>query len=334
MKVSRRDVMCWLGVTAAGGALLPATRALGQALAGQESPSPLFWLKGAEDSNLLAQLGREVPEFWNLVAEDWDLADYEPLLPTGYPPPAADPAQAPIVVLEALPPAAEAGAPEKSRAYGLLRPAKAAILLGSDACYGGPGAGADDVAAVEAFCKREKTPLIKLPGIPVPPQHLVGTLAQLEFFGFPPLDRFRRPVLYYGETVCRDCERRGDLETGRFADRPGAAGCLWQLGCKGPVTHNSCARTRWNGGENWCVGAGGPCVGCSEPGYPDHAGLGLYGRVDLGGATEASPALRHIDQVGLGLLALVAAGLGVRLTRRLLAGRSEPEPPPASPPDV
>ena len=97
----------------------------------------------------------------------------------------------------------------------------------------------------------------------LPPQHVVGVLAYLEYFGFPALDGHGRPLLYYGRTVCETCERRIDLDNGRFARSFGEEGCLLRLGCKGLVTHNSCSTARWNGGENWCVGVGGPCVGWS-----------------------------------------------------------------------
>ena len=41
------------------------------------------------------------------------------------------------------------------------------------------------------------------------------------------------------------------------------------LGCKGPVTHADCPIRLWNHGTNWCIGAGSPCIGCCEPGFPD-----------------------------------------------------------------
>jgi hydrogenase small subunit len=168
------------------------------------------------------------------------------------------------------------------------------------------------------LCRVEKTPLIKLPGIPVPPHHLIGTLSHLQFVGFPRLDAQYRPELYYGETVCATCERRGDLESGRFASALGRTGCLFRLGCRGPITHNTCSSARWNGGVNWCVGAGGPCTGCAEPGYPDHGGLGLYGRVPGDALAAHSFVLENLDIAGKTLFGLTGLGIGIHLLRKKL----------------
>ena len=42
-----------------------------------------------------------------------------------------------------------------------------------------------------------------------------------------------------------------------------------ELGCKGPFTNADCPRRSWNSGVNWCIGSGGPCIGCTEPDFPD-----------------------------------------------------------------
>jgi len=62
----------------------------------------------------------------------------------------------------------------------------------------------------------------------------------------------------------------------------GQPGCLNSLGCNGQNTSADCAVRQWNAGEklgedgvvgvvgeNWCIGAGGPCLGCTEPTFPD-----------------------------------------------------------------
>ena len=44
--------------------------------------------------------------------------------------------------------------------------------------------------------------------------------------------------------------------------------CLYELGCKGPVTYNNCPKVKFNQ-TNWPIRAGAPCIGCSEPGFWD-----------------------------------------------------------------
>lgn len=47
------------------------------------------------------------------------------------------------------------------------------------------------------------------------------------------------------------------------------------LGCKGKHTRSDCPIRKWNAadtggyGVSWCVGARSPCLGCTEPDYPD-----------------------------------------------------------------
>lgn len=90
------------------------------------------------------------------------------------------------------------------------------------------------------------------------------------------------------------CPRYQDYLRGTFAARPGDSGCLQLIGCKGPATNSLCAVHGWNSmqphndpawedsitstvknadgrtvGGSFCVAAGHPCMGCTEPGYPD-----------------------------------------------------------------
>jgi hydrogenase small subunit len=309
MTISRRQVLKWIAATAAAGPLLPALEGLARAVAEQPGASPLLWFNDNGDhQNFLAQLGHEMPSLLERIAGDWNLTRYEPLVPEAPLPTPERYASAPILILETLP-----SAPGGQDLAALIGQAKAVILLGTDACFGGMRWSPDRAESVKTLCGRSRTPLLRLPGVPAPPHHLIGTLSHLELLGFPQVDRFGRPLLYYGETVCKRCERRGELENGLFARSFADPGCLLELGCKGPITHNSCAVHRWNGGTNWCVGAGGPCTGCAEPGYPNHAGLGLYGRLPGDRLSARSPFLTHIRAIGWGLVGLAGLGVGLRL---------------------
>jgi len=45
--------------------------------------------------------------------------------------------------------------------------------------------------------------------------------------------------------------------------------CLCQMGCKGPATYSPCPIVQWNNRTNWPIGAGHPCIGCTEPYFWD-----------------------------------------------------------------
>ena len=46
--------------------------------------------------------------------------------------------------------------------------------------------------------------------------------------------------------------------------------CLYKVGCRGPVTYNSCGIIRWNNGVSYPIQSGHPCIGCSEDGFWDN----------------------------------------------------------------
>ena len=82
------------------------------------------------------------------------------------------------------------------------------------------------------------------------------------------LDEFGRPKAFYGKLIHENCQRRAYYDEQKFAKKFSDEGCLYELGCKGPVTHADCPIRLWNGGVNWCVGCGGMCIGCTSPGFP------------------------------------------------------------------
>lgn len=320
MALTRRQLLQCLAATACGGSILQALEEIAHALAEHDAPSPVIWInEGGDHLNFLGQLGSDIPTLLELAVTRWNLVHYEPL-GVGATETMVAPNSAAIVILEVLPAESVPAHPDHWP-FNAIAQAKALILLGSDACFGGVRWPNSEVERLERYCREHSTPVIKLPGVPVPPHHLLGTLGHLELVGFPRLDRFRRPTLYYGETVCQRCERRGDLERGHFAEWFGDAGCLALLGCKGPITHNSCAVQKWNGGVNWCVGAGAPCAGCSEPGYPHHGGLGLYGRLPGDRMGMHSALLQNTSTIGWVFFALAGLGVGLKILRDLVAPR-------------
>ncbi len=154
--------------------------------------------------------------------------------------------------------------------------AMAVLALGTCAAYGGiPAADPNPTG-----CKSVKeifadngigTPVINLPGCPTHPDWFVGTVASILIggLGAVEVDDVGRPLAFYEKLIHDNCPRRGYFDEGIFAKKFSEPYCLYELGCKGSVTHSDCPVRLWNSGTNWCVGSNSPCIGCVEPGFPD-----------------------------------------------------------------
>jgi len=189
--------------------------------------------------------------------------------------------------------------PTSERAAELARSAMAAVAMGTCSAYGGIPAGEGNVTGAVSLADllaREgiDTPVLNIPGCPPHPDWLVGTLAAVMRggLGAVEVDEIGRPTMYYGELIHESCPRRADFDAGKFAKAFGEPGCLYELGCKGPVTYADCPKRMWNSGTSWCIGAGSPCHGCVEPEFPD----------------RLSPLYRKIDEVRLNGFRVGAAG--------------------------
>jgi len=153
--------------------------------------------------------------------------------------------------------------------------AKAVVNIGTCSAYGGiPMAdpnptGIKPVATVlqEAGIS---TPVVNVPGCPPHPDWFVGTIATVLIGGLAALDvdSHGRPKAFYGKRIHDNCQYRGSFDQGQFAQSFSESGCLYKLGCKGPVAHADCSHRKWNNGTNWCIGSGSPCIGCVEPEFP------------------------------------------------------------------
>lgn len=158
--------------------------------------------------------------------------------------------------------------------------AAAIISVGSCAAFGGiPHANPNPTGAVPVSDLVADKPIINVPGCPPIPAVITGVLAQYLTFGtIPELDHLGRPTAFYGQNIHDRCYRRPFYERGQFAesfDDEGAkkGWCLYKLGCKGPVTYNACAVTKWNDGVSFPIQSGHGCLGCSEPNFWDMGGF-------------------------------------------------------------
>lgn len=146
------------------------------------------------------------------------------------------------------------------------RNAKAVIAIGSCAAFGGVPAAENNPTGAQAIPvflhnKGVGTPVIRVPGCPCHPDWLLGTVTHVLKLGVPPLDALGRPKAFYSRVLHDQCLRFADYEREHFAKHFGDEGCLFKLGCLGPVTHADCTTRLWNG-INTCINAGAPCIGC------------------------------------------------------------------------
>ena len=181
--------------------------------------------------------------------------------------------------------------------------ALAIIAVGSCATFGGiPAALPNPTGAVAVDQIITDKPIINIPGCPPIPEAMTGTVAYILSFGkLPELDHLKRPLLYFDNSIHDRCYRRPFYEKGLFAksfDDEGArkGWCLFEVGCKGPITHNACATVKWNGGITFPIESGHGCLGCSEPDFWDKGGF--YNPLSTPTAE------------GIGKSAAIAAGVG------------------------
>jgi hydrogenase small subunit len=160
--------------------------------------------------------------------------------------------------------------------------AAAILAIGSCAAYGGiPKAYPNPTGAVGVEDVIANKPIVNIPGCPPIPEVLSGVLVYFVSFGkLPELDDKKRPLAYFGTTIHDQCYRRPFYDQGKFAksfDDEGArqGWCLFELGCKGPTTHNACASVKWNENTSFPIESGHGCLGCSEPDFWDTPG-GFY----------------------------------------------------------
>jgi hydrogenase small subunit len=213
--------------------------------------------------------------------------------------------------------------------------ATAIVAVGTCASYGGITSADSDVAEDTdyrgvAFSKTNKNggmlqelgidkPVINIPGCPAHPDWVLLTLGamilgKIKLEDIPSIvDDYGRPKVFYppDHTVHENCPRRGYYDRGEFDEEVGGEKCLWKLGCKAPYSHADCGIRRWNGSVSMCTQAGGPCIACVEPGWPDIARPLFVEREDVGivGAN-----IDTVAKVAVGAAAVVA---GVHAVRRM-----------------
>jgi len=153
-------------------------------------------------------------------------------------------------------------------------------------------------------------PIIRVPGCPPIGEVMAGVIVHLLTFDrIPDLDNAGRPKAFYSRRVHDTCYRRPNYDAGLFVeswdDENAKKGyCLYKMGCRGPVTYNACAITKWNGSTSYPIQAGHGCIGCSEDNFWDHGpfyehlasfpGFGIESNADTIGKVAAVAAVAGV----------------------------------------
>ena len=155
----------------------------------------------------------------------------------------------------------------------LTRKAISVVGIGSCAAYGGIASSRSKsgprFAPMEHFIPAT-TNLILTPGCPPHPDWIVTVLIDI-IAGQPiPLDRYKRPLSFFGQTVCSQCPRLPYKQAERFAQNMGTKKlCLKWVGCRGETSYCDTAVRGWNESDSWCLSVNSICIGCTEPFFPD-----------------------------------------------------------------
>ena len=185
------------------------------------------------------------------------------------------------------------------------RDAAAVIAVGACAHWGSvQAARPNPTGAVGIHEVITDKPVLNIAGCPPIGDVVTATIVHFLTFGrLPAMDSEGRPLFAYGKRIHDQCPRRAHFDAGQyvevFDDEAARKGwCLYKVGCKGPATFSPCPIFLWNTRTSWPIGAGHPCIGCTEPYFwdtmtpfygrlPNVAGFGIESKIDVIGASLA-----------------------------------------------
>jgi hydrogenase small subunit len=160
--------------------------------------------------------------------------------------------------------------------------AAACIAIGTCATWGGIPAAAGNITGSMGlmdylgrdYRSARGVPVVNVPGCAPIGDNFTETLTQVLMFlegirELPEFDDLGRPAWQFEETVHRHCPKAGYYEEGVFADEPGDTQCLVEIGCWGPVVQCNIVERGAINHMGGCMVAGGACIGCTMPGFPD-----------------------------------------------------------------
>jgi hydrogenase small subunit len=160
--------------------------------------------------------------------------------------------------------------------------AAASIAIGTCATWGGIPAAAGNITGSmglmdflgASYRSGRGIPVVNVPGCAPQGDNFTETLTEVmrHLAGqreLPPFDELGRPAWLFDQTVHRHCPKAGYYEEGVFSEEPGDNQCLVEIGCWGPVVQCNIVERGAINHMGGCMVAGGACIGCTMPGFPD-----------------------------------------------------------------
>ncbi len=300
MTIKRRDFLKLAGSMGAGAVYAlyggELSRLFGQAIDGN---THVIWLQGASDSGCTISLLQGVsPDLVDVVTNFRLAVDFNPtlMIPSGdealasLTNAAAGKTPLDLLVVEGAVPSGSyctvgevngKPVPFENWVESLGAKAKWVVAVGTCAAFGGiPAAMPNPTNCRPVSSVVSQNSVINIPGCPAHPDWVFLTLATVLSGSVPALDGRGRPRLFFHEEVHEECPLEDYYEKERFAESFGQPGCLYHLGCRGKMTDADCPTRLWNNKTSFCMSgprqkgqelyaAGAPCIGCTEPGFPD-----------------------------------------------------------------
>lgn len=160
--------------------------------------------------------------------------------------------------------------------------AAAVVAVGTCATFGGIPSGKPNPTGakgtIDILGRNYKSalglPVINIPGCPAGGDWQVKTIAHLlltvkGLLPAPELDEYNRPKFLYNFTVHERCGRGIWYSASKFSKNYGEPYCMYELGCKGPIVRCPITSLPFVEGVGICTEYGSPCIGCSDPSFPD-----------------------------------------------------------------
>ena len=178
-------------------------------------------------------------------------------------------------------------------------------------------------------------PVVNVAGCPPIGEVITATVSYIltHDLNLPKLDAEGRPLFAYDQRIHDSCPKRPHFDAGQYVrafDDEGARNgwCLYRMGCKGPSTFSPCPIFQWNLHTSWPIGAGHPCIGCTEKDFYDRFTPFYRALPEVAGVGVEVTA----EQIGWGVVGATVAAVGVHAgataIRRAAARKAESEEEP------